>query len=604
MKQLASLPAAASLELGPMRPSWHKKARWLSSISLCFTFGCGRTGGDTTVPLELVQGPPPVEPQHPEEIRDPLPIPPEVALEPEPDDPRRDIVQAAFDRECSACHAAGTGGYLDLDFLVDNQYLVPTRAETSPLVLWFKYGPSRVEHAGVTVGAGEFDALVGYTNSLDAAYDCPGYQLTDRDRAAEHLLLDITARPPEDRPFIRYVGATPANQRYGCNDGLPEISAFLGFVNSVSLGPSPVFPGELIGSGSLAPIFAVDMRDLGWAEPVDVDGLGPGRFADRWEAIAAAASPYALELEGPEADALKRETGTSLPFVPAAAFVSVASVGALYYALVGVGQDVNALAQSLGVTDEGSPQRAGVFGAGSWPDRVIRRRARAAPGHSWWTREELAWAGAGPRPLAEDPVGYPDQGSEIIFSLPNGYFAFAIADSDGLVRNELLNCVGGGTCATPVRAENSITCRGCHGGLHVFSDEVLPHLNTTPSPYPAALVPIIRDQYRPGLSVALEADNFTNGTAMETVNGHALGAGAGRTYYKFTARPLSVIDVADELAVTVEQLRAGIATLGAGAPELTPLLADGSVERAQLTPRFQALACSISGFRNVPANCP
>ena len=47
--------------------------------------------------------------------------------------------------------------------------------------------------------------------------------------------------------------------------------------------------------------------------------------------------------------------------IPANAFTGAAAVGSLYYALIGVGSDVNVVAAGLGVTTA-APHRAGMFG--------------------------------------------------------------------------------------------------------------------------------------------------------------------------------------------------------------------------------------------------
>jgi serine/threonine-protein kinase len=419
------------------------------------------------------------------------------------------------------------------------------------------------------------------------------------------MLLDIERRAPEDRPFIRYVGAIRANQGYGCSGGAPGQAAFVQLVNAISLSPEVVVVGDAIED---AMIYTVDLRAYGWTAPIDVDGPAPAHFDDRWSAIVAAVGPYALELEGPEADALKQATQTPVPFLSASAFVAQASVGPLYAALVGLGSDVGALATSLGVDDSASvPQRAGIFGAEALPDRVVTRRDQGAyAAGSWWTREELRASADGVDiGLTRDPVHYPSAGAEVIFSLPNGLFAFAVYGADGHRLDELA-CTSELPCAGPTRALTSVTCRACHGGQPMGAiDEVLPYLDADPTRYTPDLVPLIREQYRADLWRALEADRTRAYTAHEAATGLDLrGGDIANTYHEFENRPLDALAVANDLGVQVEQLRAAITALSATAPELAPLLTDGKIDRDLFTSHFQELACAVEGPRNQPSRCP
>jgi hypothetical protein len=596
------------------RGSWGRRLGVLTALSLG---ACGRAGDDSRAPLELGTGPRPPEASRaaPSEV-DPVSVPeasvpegaaaeglppgfPGAAL---PEDSRRTQIDAMLERECSACHdgpSAERDRFLDVEMLLDNGYLRRGAGETSGLALWLQYGDARREHAGVRVSAEELGVLFDYVNSMPAPKTCQGYDIVDRDRAQELMSLDLARRAPADRPFIRYVGALQATQPTGCTGGPPGQGAFVQLVNAISLSPQVVAVGEPIEGG---PIYALDLRDYGWTAPIDVDGSG--HFEDRWSAIVAAAGPYALELQGPEADALKQQTGVPVPFLSATVFVAHASVGALYSALVGVGSDVSALATALAVDDLSVPERAGFFGAGALPDRVVTRREQGA-GLSWWTREELQAPAAIDAGLARDPVHYSSRGAEVIFTLPNGLSAFAISGADGRRLDEL-PCTSDLPCAGPIRALNSVTCRGCHGNDPTgLLDEVLPYLDADPTRYAPDLVPLIRQQYRADLWQALEADQTLAHTALEAATvGFGSRGSITDTYYDFADRPLDAIRAADDLGVQVEQVRAAITTLGDTAAELAPLLSDGTIERRLFTSHFQELACAIGAPRNMPSRCP
>jgi serine/threonine-protein kinase len=510
-------------------------------------------------------------------------------------------VVAWLDRECGGCHdSEDDGHYEDLDVLMASQLLLPEAAEVSPLVLWLQYGSSRREHAGIQVSPEEFDTLVGYVNGVPASSSGVGLEVVDRERVYELMALDIMTREAADRRFIRYVGFAKSEPQFCTDCARNERSAFVQLLNGVSLGPTIVPPAALSSAEStFSPVYALDMRAYGWTVPVDV---GAVHFEDRWSAIVAAVGAEAIELSGPAADVLKRETQTPIPFMTAAQFVAAAAVGDLYSALVGVGGNANELLASLGV-DDALLWRAGVFGAGLQPDRVVtRREQRAFPGHSWWTRQEFA-IGAGAVGLAEDPVHIANEGGEVIFTLPNGLFAFAIVTSDGGSLGELPSCIGGTRCPTAVRAQNSVTCRACHAGLVSMTDEVLPYLEAESGRYPAELEPLIREQYRPDIWRAMDVDTTVHAAAAEAA-GSSFDDIVARVYFAQTRRPLDSRHVANDLGISTDQLRGAIEALGSEAPELAPLLADGKIAREQLHPYIVPLLCTITGLRNLPASCP
>ncbi len=598
-------------------------ARWGQLVGALSVLACGRAVdgssenpdvGSRPMPPEVraPEVPPEAEPapaphvpasEAPATEEIPLELPPDRL----PDDPRRAPILGMLERECSGCHEGPSeerDRFLDLETLLSTGALRAGAGEASRLVLWLQYGDARREHAGVRVSAEELDTLVSFVNSFPAAYTCPGYESIDRDRAQELMLQDIMQRAPEDRPFIRYVGALRATPPDGCTGGPPGRRAFASLVNGLSTSPevvnmSGVFEGD--------PIYAVDLRSFGWTLPIDVDGPEPRHFDDRWSAIVAAAGPYALELQGPEADALKQQTQAPVPMLTAAVFVAHASVGPLYAALVGVGSDVSALATSLGVDAELSrPLRAGLFGAAALPDRVVTRHEQGAfPGLAWWTREELRSSVDGvDADLARDPVHYPSAGSEIIFRLPNGLFAFAVAGADGRRLDEV-PCTVDLPCTGPIRAVTSVTCRGCHGdGPYGVADEVLPYLEADATRYAPDLVPLIREQYRDDLGRTYDADQARSFAVYAAAGIGRGGTAVADLYHDFESHPLDADRAANDLGIQVAELRAAITALGATAAELAPLLSGGKIDRDLFTSHFQRLACAVEGPRNQPASCP
>jgi len=586
--------------------------------ALLLANGCGRSGAENHSPLELgtLRGPgylardpsgsAGAEPT-PTDGQPPVSVEGAGPSEPKEVYPGERAVLEVVERACGGCHSADAddpaGFLLSINGLRDAGWLLPGYGEASPLAVWLQYGygGARPGHSRIDVQPGDYRAVVDFTDGMEVIH-CSEPSPFGRDVAIEAMLRDLQARDPADRPFIRYIGIQHASVRARCGTYSVQDAALVELLNAVSLGPSVVLPPLI----ETAYTHAIDLRDYAWNRPIDLGwGTAAGTFPDAWEALVAMASPFAHELTGPEADALKLATGTSVPYVPAHVFVAVASTGDLYHSLVGLGTDISATRDTLGVVDTGL-RRAGMFGAAGPPgDRVVVRRVQGGkPERSWWTRE---WVDveSDPGGLRSDPIGYPQSGSELMFELPNGFFAFAIAASDGSRVAQEPSCLGG-VCDPPIAAASSVTCRACHGSgrLILPADEVRAFAEANPSAYDTTTLSIVRDQYRPDeLGALLTRDMQGYDAALEQLEGSRYYNLIGMVYHAFW-RPLDAGEAAGELGVTVDELRAAIPVVEPVGARLAPWLGEGRVEREVFQASFRELACTIGGSRNLPAGCP
>lgn len=511
------------------------------------------------------------------------------------------------ERACGGCHSGAEGDpardLFSIDGLLGN-WLWPRSGESSLLAVWLQYGYGNATpgHSGFELEPGDYRAVVDFIDGMWDGYGCNTGTPRGRDEATLEMLKDIQSRDPADRPFIRYIGITHFSPTTSCLFSAQHAAA-VQLLNAVSLGPRIVIPTSF----DTIFIHAIDLRDYAWNRPIDFGGEGtPGvTFADGWEALVAAAQPYAQELQGPDADVLKQETGTAVPYVPDHVFVAVASTGDLYHSLVGLGTNVNDTRAALGVTDDGL-LRAGMFRTGPTGERVVVRRTQSSdPAQSWWTREWLDSA-ADPGGLRLNPIDYPQSGQEIMFELPNGLYAFGIADADGTRVAQEPSCTGG-VCDPPVAAESSITCRGCHGlgPLILPPDDVSLFADQNPTAYMPTTLANVRAQYRPAeLGERLTADNERQLAALQALGSLDQLNLIGMVYYDFYSSPLDAPAAAAELGVTLDELRTAIPAVDDPSGSLAPLLGGGSIDRSLFGARFQALGCAIAGSRNVPAGCP
>jgi hypothetical protein len=538
-----------------------------------------------------------------------------------------DQIAGFLERNCSECHSdvepEGFGGAIELSNLINSGQIISGAGDISGLVSRLRYGDSLPGHAQLAVSGEETTQLARLIDEYEGAEQpCAPPPFVDRDALYAAMLDDIRQQPPEDRPFVRYLGLTYATNAGACGSryfGLTSLASEL--VNGLSLEPTITAPRSLPNALGSELVYAIDLRDYGWSRPLDADGDGDAEVADAWQAIAAEIGAYALELTGVEADELAAHTQSATPYAPLNAVVSAVATGPLYYALTGLGNDAFEAAVRLGVdlpadgTDAGL-QRAGLVASRSMPARVATRLEQSAfPGRAYWLLEDVPTesAGAASAPFA-DPLRFGAEGHQIIFQLPNGLQAYAIASNDGATISEIPSCFG---CSDP-RALNAVTCQLCHGsGLLAMQDQVRPFALANPDLYPIADRARIQAEYLPAeeLGALLEQDSQRHLAARE-----AAGVSAGTpnvipgVFYEFLRRALGPEEAAAELGVSEAQLRQALLRLD---PEqgsddergikrsLRGLDTDaGVVSREAFTSGYAALSCAIDGVRNRSARCP
>lgn len=589
--------------------------------------GCGRAGNETVLrpdPLgpaangDVGAG----DPDPSGELPDGDGLPPEGEGTPgsggpdvvAPSDARQDVLLAVIERECGRCHVGAdadpAGDLSSIPGLVASGMIWPGSGETSRLALWLQYGDSRAEHAQVFAGPGEYSDIVGFINDYerDRLEACPDLGVASRDTVAEWMLADILERPEADRRFIRYFDLTHATNDGACGGRLGRLAdALFEAINAVSLAPA-VQPPLTTPFEHERRFVAIDLRHYAFDRVIDLHDDGSRVYADAWLAFVDEAAPYALELAGSEADALKAEAQTAVPSLPANVFLRTLGRPDLYYSLVGVRSDARNTMAALGVSsDDASVVRAGALGGERRLDVVVTRQEQSLhPGRAWWTRAELG-ATEAHGGLRVDPINLPSSFGEVIFTLPNGMLAFALLSADGQRVAALPKCVVDFSCVEP-RAEVSMTCRGCHAtGLHDAVDQVRAFATANPDQFEPGMLAQIQAQYPipSDFAAVLAADDRRHADARRA-SGIAEQSldNIGAQYFRFASQPLDLRRAAAELGASPDELASALRAMGPTRPGIERLLEPGaSIDRDTFTAHLTALACALPAQRNRPVAC-
>lgn len=245
-----------------------------------------------------------------------------------------------------------------------------------------------------------------------------------------NIATDLARLDADDAATTRYFTLGNEASVRGCGAGLDESRAALNkLINSVSVETTLQAPTPIDADLT---IYSINLRDYGWDRPIEVNGTV---FADGWEALIAS-SPYAVELQGDDADDAKADTGTTVPVILGSAFVAAASSAPLYYALLGIPEDLDAfIANDLQIDVAANLRnqevvRAGLDGTGLGRNEFLveRHDLEIRAGYLWQIFSDVDGAEA----LLDDPLGTPAAAErELVFTLPNGLLGHALADADG-----------------------------------------------------------------------------------------------------------------------------------------------------------------------------
>jgi len=390
-------------------------------------------------------------------------------------------------------------------------------------------------------------------------------QLVDFDELYQAVRGDLARLDADDAIFSRYLTIANRFTAGSCATALDvDRQAITKLVNMLSIDARMTAP---VAIDAQELIYRIDLRDYSFDRSIAVNGQ---LFADAWEAIAAS-NPYAVPFVGDDADAARLASGTDVPVMFADSVLDTATVGNLYYALIDIDvrQSVDDFISSqLGIDQEQDlldefEIRAVTTQSGvSTTDLLVQRNDIQVRAGMLWQEFEVprsASSGTIDSDLFEDPFALRSDPRALIYTLPNGLLAFAVADEHGafLEQDEnLLDVLHGNA-----RALNAVSCSSCHSaGLFPVNDEARPLLLQN-----AREVGLNRDEIEQLEAVYLDSGELARVTADDS-NAFYLRAlqllglpltgpdPVGSVADRFEA-DVALADVAGDLGVTPEDLR-------------------------------------------------
>lgn len=410
----------------------------------------------------------------------------------------------------------------------------------------------------------------------------------------------------DDGIFLRYISlGNRLNQGICAEDLEQDRFALIKALNSLSTEVSIALPEAI---DEYETLYRIDLRDLGWDQPANVDGV---EFADKWEAIIAS-SAYAIEFEGDDADAAKLDAATTVPLLFSDALIDTAMVGNLYYALLDIGESEDELLEQLGIDEEEQEEQAIVIKVGTSRSRLSAQDAVAERLEVenfrgfYWARYDLA-ADTGDQSIFANPLDFQEDAISAVFSLPNGMTGYVIFDAAG-VRVADTDVIVDQT-QRDGRVRNSVSCSQCHAaGLNPITDEVRAYVESNSRDFDNDTFEEVRDLFRVQSEIDAviqrDSDQYQAALARAGIE-RAVGDPVSAAYVRFDREvPLDV--AAGELGVTPEVLRDDLGFLIAQVDPTLGTLRAGSLRREQFDATYLAALCALSSVndnRPLAADC-
>ena len=545
------------------------------------------------------------------------------------------IVKEILEVNCGNCHvgqgASGDFGYMfDIDQLIANGKVVPGNKEDSQIYARMVGGtmPPAAVRVKQTPTYGQIDLVGKWIDELqlpDPIGECQPLDFMDVDTQIELMAADMARLDAEDQPFTRYMTINYSANAGDCQRAVQRqrFALFKG-INSVSTGTVPVQP-EAIDADET--IYRIDLRDYNWDRAIDLEDDDVVDFTDAWEAIIAdpRTSAFQIEYAGDQADQLKADAGTTIPFMPVNVFIQASEFGDLYYALINGRANLFDFEKEVlnidtqAEIDDNDFMRAGFANSGvSKQERVLNRfDSGIAGGLNYWVSFDFDGGNGGDvavgfeRDVANesifaDPLGFAFAGGEAIFSLPNGMQAYYVAAANG---NRLATAPIG-VVIDPAQnnglVTNGASCHSCHNiGMITFTDTVRQYVEDNRVRYDNETYEDVMEAYPTAavFQAKMDADSKVHLDATERAGvPRSTPDPISRTYLDFQLGNLTLAQAAGEFGVTAEVLKQNLSLLD---PKLGQLAAkDGYIDRNIMAEVFFDTVCILQGVQdNAPAGC-
>jgi hypothetical protein len=496
----------------------------------------------------------------------------------------------------------------DIDQLVANGKIQPLNSAGSRIIQRMKDGSmpppasglDRVTEADINTVANFIDNPRFWPDAGGGAQGCQD-QLFTFDDLYQEVARDLQSLDADDALTARYISLTNRFTSGVCADTAldKDRQALFKMVNALSTETTVEVPVPINADET---IYRIDIEDYGWDAPVTVvnaDGSTTD-FTDKWEAIIAN-NPYAIPFVGDEADDAKLDSNTEVPVMFADSMLDIATIGNLYYALIDVDvQDTldNFILNELQIDvdqnliDEDQVRAGTTRSRISRQDRMVQRDEIEIRQGVLWQSFDFEDDDAN-QSIFEDPFGFAEGGVEAIFTLPNGFLGFIIADENSNIVEDsdiLLD-----TNQNNFRAVTSVSGSNCHAqGLIPVIDEVreIAIANARTSGLNADEVEQLRNVYPTAAEFARIVEGDSQGfyqNALRRANVPVEGVDPmAEVFFRFD-QDIVLEDAAGDLGITPEELEENLNILN---PALG-VLRDGSVDRDDFTQFYVDSLCEL-----------
>jgi hypothetical protein len=411
------------------------------------------------------------------------------------------------------------------------------------------------------------------------------------DQVYAAVLADLATSDFATRRNYRYLDLTNRYNAGACDADLAlDRKAMNKLLNGLSTVAAMAMPVPINASNT---IYRIDMRRYGWARTVNVLGRN---YLNGWEAIIAS-SPFAVELEGPDANRAKSMASTRVPVLALDALTDPTTHGAVYYALLGIPSTRSAFLAGLGLPTGapyqlGSSIRIGTTTTIVHPTDFVAQRdpIPAAPSRVYWEAFRIVGS------VFQTPLGFSASESEALFTLSNGLQGYAAFNSAG-------GLVNGGSQFMP----DVLSCMKCHAqGAASVTDQVraIVAANSREIGLTADEVQAVLALYVPSsaANTTIQQDRASYANALGAAQVLATDPEPiSRTFETFNQGVTAAVAAAD-LHVTTSTL---LGNLNALDPILTVLTRE-PLDRPDWASVYHSTLCALSTGVNRPraASCP